>query len=115
MTDDQADHVFQALAHTHRRRMLDVVGSDPGIQVGRLAGYFDVSRIAVMNHLAVLEKAGLIVSERSGTTRKLYLNTVPIRLIYERWTDEFSGRWAGHLLDIKRAAENTMAKDRRNG
>jgi predicted transcriptional regulator len=114
MTEEQADHVFQALAHAHRRRMLDVVGSEPGIPVGRLAGHFDVSRIAVMNHLAVLEKAGLIVSERSGTTRKLFLNTVPIRLIYERWTHEFSGRWAGHLLDIKRAAEHAVIKGRRH-
>ena len=29
---------------------------------------------------------------------------------YERWTSDFSGHWAGHLLDIKRAAEQAVQK-----
>lgn len=110
MTNDEMDHVFQALAHSHRRRILDIVGAEPGIQVGRLAGRFDVTRIAIMNHLAVLERAGLVVSERAGTARLLYLNATPIRAIYERWTTEFSGHWAGHLLRIKQAAEGAANK-----
>lgn len=103
------DGVFHALAHTHRRRMLDLVAAEPGVTVGRVAGNFDVSRIAVMNHLAVLERAGLVLSERVGVTRRLYLNATPIRMIYERWTDAFSGHWAGHLLRIKQAAEGAAA------
>lgn len=67
-----------------------------------------------MNHLTVLEKAGLVVSERVGTSRQLYLNATPIRMIYERWADDFSGQWAGHLLSIKRMAENAVSKDNRN-
>jgi predicted transcriptional regulator len=105
MTDDEADALFHALAHAHRRRIVDLVTAEPGITVGRLAGHFDVSRIAVMNHLATLERAGLILSERTGTTRRLYVNTAPIRAVYERWTSDFSGHWAGHLLNLKRAAE----------
>ncbi len=103
------DGVFHALAHTHRRRMLDLVAAEPGVTVGRVAANFDVSRIAVMNHLAVLERAGLVLSERVGTTRRLYLNAAPIRMIYERWTDAFSGHWAGHLLRIKQLAEGAGA------
>ncbi|CAG0911431.1 unnamed protein product, partial [Cyprideis torosa] len=68
------DAVFQALAHTTRRQILDIVRDKAGLSVGELARHFDVSRIAVMNHLAVLEKAGLIISEKTGRTRKLYLN-----------------------------------------
>lgn len=111
MTEEQLDVVFHALAHVHRRRILDLVGAESGVTVGRLAQQFDVSRIAVMNHLAVLERAGLIISEKAGTTRRLYLNAAPIRLIYERWATEFSGYWAGHLLRIKQGAESAARKE----
>ncbi len=54
ITNDDMDAVFQALAHSARREMLDHVRAKPGLSVGELASKFDVSRIAVMNHLAVL-------------------------------------------------------------
>ncbi len=109
------DGVFHALSHAHRRRILDLVGQKPGIAVGLLAANFDVTRIAIMNHLTVLERAGLIISKKAGTTRQLYLNATPIRMIYERWTDEFSGHWAGHLPRIKQAAESAAGKGRPDG
>ena len=86
--------------------MLDIVRDTPGITVGALATRFDVSRIAVMKHLAVLEQAELIISEKSGRTRKLYFNAVPIQLIHERWTTDYSAYWAGQLTRIKYLAES---------
>ena len=106
ITNEDMDHVFHALAHETRRHMLDLLRDAPGQGVGELAAHFDVSRIAVMNHLAVLEAANLVVSEKEGRTRRLYLNLVPIQMIYDRWTDSFSGHWAGRLTAIKYAAEN---------
>jgi predicted transcriptional regulator len=99
------DAVFQALAHESRRRMLDIVKEEPGIGVGALAGEFDVSRIAVMKHLAVLEEANLIISQKDGRTRKLYFNAAPIQMIHDRWTSEYSAYWAGHMTRIKYLAE----------
>ncbi len=106
MLDDRdMDAVFQALAHESRRRMLDLVKECPGIGVGALASEFDVSRIAVMKHLGVLEHAGLLVSEKDGRTRRLYFNAVPIQMIHERWTTEYSAYWSGNLTRIKYLAE----------
>lgn len=85
--------------------MLDYVRADPGLTVGQLASNFDVSRIAVMNHLAVLEKAGLVLSEKDGRSRKLYLNAMPIQDIHDRWTDTYSAHWADRVNIIKHAAE----------
>lgn len=99
------DAVFQALAHESRRRMLDIVKEEPGIGVGALATEFDVSRIAVMKHLTVLEDAGLIISEKDGRVRKLYFNAAPIQMIHDRWTTEYSAYWAGQLTRIKYLAE----------
>ncbi len=106
ITNNDMDSVFHALAHESRRKILDLVKARPGQGVGELAQAFDVSRIAVMNHLAVLEKAGLITSEKQGLTRRLYLNAAPIQMIHERWLDTFSAYWADQLLTIKQAAES---------
>lgn len=104
-TNDDMDSVFQALAHIVRREILDLVRDAPGLTVGALAQNFDVSRIAVMNHLTVLEKADLIISEKDGRSRRLYLNAVPIRTIHDRWIDTYAGHWADRVNIIKMAAE----------
>ncbi len=108
------DAVFQALAHESRRRMLDTVKARPGIGVGELASEFDVSRIAVMKHLRVLEQADLIVSQKDGRTRRLYFNAVPIQLIHERWTTEYSAYWSGNLTRIKYLAETRARNDEKD-
>ena len=103
---DSLDHVFHALAHADRRRILDILHRDPGCNVGGLAKHFDVSRIAIMKHLTVLERAGLVLSEKVGRQRRLYFNPVPIQLIYERWTDEYSALWASHVVSLKHRIES---------
>lgn len=115
MSDEsEYDIVFQALAHESRRRMLDIVKENPGLGVGALAAHFDVSRIAVMKHLAVLEEAGLVISEKEGRTRRMYFNAAPIRMIYDRWTDELSGHFAGEVLRIKARAERRARKEEKD-
>lgn len=104
-TNDDMDLVFHALAHQTRRRILDLVRDRPGQSVGELAKSFDVSRIAIMNHLKVLEDARLIVSQKDGRARRLYLNAMPIQAIHERWIDAFSAHWADRMSFIKQAAE----------
>ena len=114
-TEGDMSAVFHALAHESRRKIMDVVKAAPGVSVGKLAAEFDVTRISVMNHLAVLEDAGLIVSEREGRTRRLYLNAAPIQMINDRWLSDYSAQWARKLLDIKYAAEAAAKKPRKQG
>ncbi len=111
ITNSDMDDVFQALAHGTRRTILDLVRATPGQQVGELARAFDVSRIAVMNHLAILERAGLVLSEKDGRSRRLYLNAAPLQMISDRWLSSFSAHWAGQLTAIKYAAEQSAALD----
>lgn len=105
MTPESMDAVFAALGHADRRRILDIVKARPGCSVGDVAAHFPTSRIAVMKHLRVLEQADLITSEKVGRTRRMFFNTVPIQLIYDRWTTEFSALWAARLTQIKYAVE----------
>ncbi len=99
------DHVFKALASSERRLMLDILNADPGSNVSTVAAHFSMSRIGVMKHLAVLENAELIVSEKAGRARKLYFNAIPIQKIYDRWTTEYSALWAGRLTALKYTIE----------
>ncbi len=111
MTPESMDAVFHALAHAHRRLVLDIVRASPGCPVGEVCEHFDTSRVAILKHLRVLEDAGLIVSEKDGRMRRLYFNAAPIQLIYDRWTTEYSSFWAGRLADIKQAVESGGVSD----
>ncbi|MGI3168266.1 ArsR/SmtB family transcription factor [Pseudooceanicola sp. C21-150M6] len=103
--DTETDAVFAALAHTSRRRMLDIIRDQPGLTVGALASHFDTSRITVMNHLATLTEAGLVISEKHGRARNLYLNAAPIHAIHQRWIDSYGAYWADQALTLKSMAE----------
>ena len=105
MKPESMDNVFQALASPSRRKILDLVKAMPGCSVNDVCKYFDMSRIAVMKHLKVLEEAELILSKKAGRKRELFFNSVPIQLIYDRWTTEYSHFWSSHITDIKFKAE----------
>ena len=106
MKPDSMDKLFHALASAPRRRMLDILRETPGCSVMHVCRYFDVSRIAVMKHLRVLEEADLVISRKEGRTRCLYFNAAPIQSIHERWTAEYSALWAGRLTEFKRQVES---------
>ncbi len=106
MKPDQMDAVFSALSSEPRRRILDILKKEPGANVNRVCEFFAFGRVAVMKHLDVLEGANLVISERVGRERLLYFNPVPIHMIHDRWTTEFSAYWAGPLARMKYRLEN---------
>lgn len=106
MKPDEMDAVFAALSSEGRRRILDVLKQEPGCNVNRVCEFFDIGRIAVLKHIDLLEDTGLVISEKVGRERLLYFNPVPIHMIYDRWTTEFSAYWAGRLARMKYRLEN---------
>src|ERR1700740_2468300 len=64
--------VWRALASPWRRRLLDQLRTGPAT-TGELAAELpELSRFAVMQHLAVLTDAGLVLPERRGRDRVNY-------------------------------------------
>lgn len=114
MQDPAEDALFHALAHATRRSILDVLRESPGINVNDLAARFPISRIAVMKHLRVLEKADLVHSEKRGRERLLWFNVVPIQSIHDRWTTEFGALWASGLTRLKYALESKSRRKKRS-
>ena len=84
MTPDSMDAVFAALGNPTRRQILDIVKNDPGCSITEVCSHFEMSRIAVMKHLRILEGTDLIQSEKVGRKRSLYMNAVPIQMIPAR-------------------------------
>jgi DNA-binding transcriptional ArsR family regulator len=107
---DSMGAVFDALGSPVRRRILDIVKNHPGCTVGRVAAGFDTTRIAVMRHIRILEEAHLLVSEKVGRKRLLHHNAVPIQMIYDRWTTEYSSLWASRMADVKYRVEGSTGK-----
>lgn len=66
------DLTFQALADPARRKMLERLSHGPAA-VSELAQPLTMSLPAVLQHLAVLESAGLVTSAKTGRVRTCQL------------------------------------------
>ena|SRR5574341_10995 len=108
----ELEAVWKALADPTRRRILDLLRERPRTTNG-LAAAFPVSRFAIMKHLRVLERAGLVLVERRGRERWNHLNAVPLRQIYDRWISGYADQWAGSLVRLKRHVEEKTVGKRR--
>jgi DNA-binding transcriptional ArsR family regulator len=91
MTDrlKDSDLLFKALADPSRRRVLDLLHAHDGRTLSALCEHLDMTRQGVTQHLAVLEAANLIATQRHGREKLHFLNPVPLQQIYERWIAKF--------------------------
>jgi DNA-binding transcriptional ArsR family regulator len=103
VTDD--DRVFKALADSTRRFLLDLLFTRDGRTLTELESELEMSRFGVMKHLKVLEEAGLVITRRSGREKLHFLNSVPIRLIHDRWIDKYTERQVAALAELKAELE----------
>jgi DNA-binding transcriptional ArsR family regulator len=98
------DEVFKALADPTRRTLLDLLFEQDGQTLTALERRLPMSRFGVMKHLKVLE-ANLVVTRRRGREKLHFLNTVPIRLIHDRWVSKYAEPWAAALTGLKAELE----------
>ena len=106
MNDRRTDRVFKALADKTRRKMLDSLVEKP-LTTGQLADLFPrLSRFAVMKHLGILQRAGLVIVTRDGRKRWNRLNPVPLREVLRRWMGKYEELWADAMLNLRDLAES---------
>jgi len=99
------DEVFRALADPTRRSLLDELYRQDGQTLSALEQRLPMTRFGVMKHLKVLERAGLVVTKRRGREKLHFLNTVPIRLVHDRWVSKYAEPWAATLSGLKTQLE----------
>jgi DNA-binding transcriptional ArsR family regulator len=90
MDDDTFDRVFKALASGTRRRILDLLKDRPRTTGELCAQFPELDRCTTMQHLGVLERAGVVVVQRKGRERWNHLDVVPIKLIHDRWIGTYA-------------------------
>jgi uncharacterized protein YndB with AHSA1/START domain/DNA-binding transcriptional ArsR family regulator len=101
-----ADAVFRGLADPSRRALLDRLASQNGQSLRDLCSGLAMTRQSVTKHLAILETAGVVTTERRGREKLHFLNAAPINDIADRWI----GRYRGHaeaLADLQHVLEDT--------
>lgn len=93
--DPQFDRMFQALGDANRRALINHLLTGPA-SVSDLAAPMAISLPAVHQHLAVLESAGLIRSEKQGRVRTCTLDTTALTQA-EVWISERRKLWENRL------------------
>jgi DNA-binding transcriptional ArsR family regulator len=100
------DLIYKALADSRRREILDLLKDEP-MTTGDICSHLEpLDRCTVMQHLRVLEKAELVISQKKGRFKWNYLNAVPIREIYDRWINKYASPSVELLTRLKRDLEN---------
>ena len=85
------DDLFEALAAPARRAILDELQERNGQALYEICARLmmkhglGLTRQAVSQHLAALEKAGLVQTKREGRFKFHFLDPAPLRHISDRW------------------------------
>jgi DNA-binding transcriptional ArsR family regulator len=106
------DAVFRALADPARRRLLDSLHARNGQTLGELCEGHDMTRQAVTKHLAILEEANLVATQRRGREKLHFINPVPLNAIAERWIRKFERRHLSALSALKKSLEKDRKGER---
>lgn len=102
------DQLFSALADPARRAMVERLSLGPA-PVSELAKPLPMSLPAVMQHLGVLEAAGLVRSEKIGRVRTCSIDRATLSLA-EQWINARRAEWE-RSLDLLGAYLATLPKE----
>ena len=104
----QLDCVFQALSDPTRRAVLSRLTSGPAA-VSELAQPFDMALPSFTQHLKVLERCGLVRSQKEGRVRTYTISMRPLAEA-EGWMAEQRSIWEARLDQLD---EFLMEMDRK--
>lgn len=99
------DDVIVAIADPTRWRLLNTLAARGQGTATTLATEVPVSRPAIVKHLGILDRAGLVRSRRAG--REVLYSVRPGRMEETaRWMNRVASEWDARLAMIKRIAES---------
>lgn len=85
--------------------MLDALKDKPKT-TGQLVALFpEIDRCTVMQHMRVLEAAGLIIARKHGRERWNHLNALPIKEIHDRWIGDYAKNAVGFMSRLEKQLE----------
>lgn len=105
--------VFYALGDPTRCAIVGALGSGPA-SVSELAGPFDMALPSFMKHLAVLERSGVIRSDKVGRVRTCELLPQALSRA-ERWIAEQRATWEARTDRMADYVEKLHQQELSNG
>jgi DNA-binding transcriptional ArsR family regulator len=99
-----AERVLVAIADPVRRRILDTLAAQGAGTATTLAAGLPVSRQAVMKHLTMLQRAGLVSAQRRGREMRYRVEPQPLDAT-ARWMSGLATDWQQRLTAITSIAE----------
>ena len=97
--------ILSALADPTRRQLLAELATRGAATATTLAEQFPITRQAVVKHLGVLSRAGLVAGQREGREVR-YVARPEGLATTARWMAGLAAEWDSRLRDIKRIAES---------
>jgi len=112
-TRARLDASFAALSDATRRGVLEQLGrSDASIT--DLAEKFHMTLTGMKKHVGVLERAGLVATEKIGRVRTCRLG----RRRFEEetaWLESYRQRWDSRFIELDKVVEELERKERTDG
>src|SRR3712207_1520780 len=105
----QLDRAFHALADESRRAMVVRLARGPA-SVSELAVPLEMSLPSVMQHLDVLQRSGLVRSEKVGRVRTCRLEPGPMQSL-EQWIAEHRAIWERRLDRLSDVLDDAFPTD----
>jgi DNA-binding transcriptional ArsR family regulator len=104
------EQVLIAVADPIRRRILGLLAAEGAGTATRLATELPVSRQAVMKHLVMLDRAGLVSVRRHGREMRYRLQPEPLDGT-AAWLAGLAAEWERRLAAIRSSAEAGAGAD----
>src|SRR5690606_16500373 len=104
-SEDDSDAIFKALADRRRRAILDALKDAPRTTGALCALFPELDRCTVMQHIRVLEGAGLVVARKAGRERWNHLNALPIKTIHDRWIGDYAKNAVSLMARLRETVE----------
>jgi DNA-binding transcriptional ArsR family regulator len=92
------EQVLMALADPIRRRILDLLAAEGPATATRLAADLPVSRQAVIKHLVMLDRAGLVSVQRRGREMRYRIHPQPLEET-AAWLAALAAEWEQRLAE----------------
>ena len=99
--ESDVDPVLSALADPTRRMIVERLGAGPS-SMTELAAPLPMSLPAVMQHVQVLERSGLVATKKIGRVRTCHLRVEPLDRV-ERWIAMRRRTWGRRLDRLEQA------------
>ena len=103
------DTTFGALADPTRRAILSTLMQGQA-SISELAKPHRMSLPAVLKHVRVLERAGLVSQSKNGRTRFCQLAAEPLEQA-ENWISQYRAFWEGTFDSLERYLADEKAKE----